>query len=85
MTDVQFQPEPERALTEAILAVDACVSTLVLARVALERALQANGATPQEPEPFDASPQVPSDECDHRNEMALPNGVILCPDCGRNA
>lgn len=84
MTDVQFQSEPERALTEAILAVDACVSTLVLARVALERALEANGARPQEPLPveLDAPAEGP---CDHRNEMALPNGVMLCPDCGRNA
>lgn len=67
--------EDRKALDEAIIAVDAAINTLVLARITLERRIQ---TTPM-PEPAEDG------ECPHAKTFPIEtNGgsFLMCQDCG---
>lgn len=67
--------EDRQALDEAIIAVDAAINTLVLARITLERRLQDKPP----------APVTPPAGCQHEDTFPInTNGasVLMCNTCG---
>jgi hypothetical protein len=67
-------------LENAVLAIDGCINTLVMARIIIEERLEADA-----PEPVPGiMGQQPKPDCQHEGtRMSIPGSdVELCDDCG---
>lgn len=68
--------QDRQALDEAVIAIDASINTLVLARIALERRIQDKPLVPA---------PAAGGECTHATTFPIDtNGgsVLMCNDCG---
>jgi hypothetical protein len=66
------------ALENAVLAIDGCVNTLIMARIILTERLDATSPAPG------AAQETQPEGCAHSNLMDVHPGVQLCADCGEN-